>query len=196
MVVTNDKHLWETMWSYKDHGKSYDSVFRKSHPPGFRWLHESMGTNWRMTEMQSAIGRIWLSRLEEMVQARRDIASQYDEALAPFNCTEVLRPPVHIRHSYYRYYFYLLPEHLKPGCDRGVIMDEFAKRGVPCFSGTCSEIYKEKALDKIWKKKATLKNAQHLGEVSLTLLIHPELSKLNIKKVKQTITEVFSSCNR
>ncbi|MFA0697837.1 DegT/DnrJ/EryC1/StrS family aminotransferase, partial [Vibrio sp. 10N.222.49.C9] len=58
MVTTNDKALWSKMWSYKDHGKSFDAIYNREHPPGFRWLHESFGTNWRMTEMQAVIGRI------------------------------------------------------------------------------------------------------------------------------------------
>ena len=196
MVVTDDKRLWETMWSYKDHGKSYDTVFNKTHPPGFRWLHESVGTNWRMTEMQSTIGRIWLSRLNEMVDMRREIADKYDKALAPFSCVQILNPPAHIRHSYYRYYFYLKPEELKPGWNRGKIMDEFNKRGIPCFSGTCSEIYKEKAMNSVWNKKKPLKHARHLGEVSLTLPNHPALSKKDIRRIIKSASEILNSCNR
>ena len=196
MVVTKDKQLWKKMWAYKDHGKDYDTVFKKSHPPGFRWLHESMGTNWRMTEMQSAIGRIWLSRLNQMVDKRRDIAHEYDATLASFNCVELLKPPAHVHHSFYRYYFYLKPESLKSGWNRGRIMEVFGKRGIPCFSGTCSEIYKEKALHPIWKNKTPFKNAHHLGEVSLTLPIHPRLSMKDIREMKKISTEIFSSCSR
>jgi dTDP-4-amino-4,6-dideoxygalactose transaminase len=65
MVTTNDEALWRTMWSYKDHGKSYEAVYERQHPPGFRWLHESFGTNWRMLEMQAAIGRIQLKRMSD-----------------------------------------------------------------------------------------------------------------------------------
>ena len=58
MVTTNDQGLWSVMWSFKDHGKSWEAVYERDHPPGFRWVHDSFGTNWRMTEMQAAIGRI------------------------------------------------------------------------------------------------------------------------------------------
>ena len=63
MVTTNSDELWNTMWSLKDHGKSYDAVYHREHAPGFRWLHESFGTNWRLTEIQSAIGRLQLRKL-------------------------------------------------------------------------------------------------------------------------------------
>src|SRR3546814_8980319 len=70
MVTCNDRDLWSRMWSFKDHGKSWDAVYERAHPPGFRWLHESIGTNWRMLEMQAAIGRIQLRRMAEWTRAR------------------------------------------------------------------------------------------------------------------------------
>ena len=69
MVTCNDKALWSRMWSFKDHGKSWSAIYEKDHPPGFRWLHESFGTNWRMTEMQGAIGRIQLARMPQWREA-------------------------------------------------------------------------------------------------------------------------------
>ncbi|WP_338317480.1 DegT/DnrJ/EryC1/StrS aminotransferase family protein, partial [Bradyrhizobium ottawaense] len=65
MVTTNDQGLWSAMWSYKDHGKSWKCVYEDRHPPGPRLLHTSFGTNWRMLEMQGAIGLIQLKRMPE-----------------------------------------------------------------------------------------------------------------------------------
>ena len=62
MVTTNSKILWDKMWSYKDHGKSYKAIYDKKHLSGFKWVHESFGTNWRMTEIQGAIGRFQLKK--------------------------------------------------------------------------------------------------------------------------------------
>ena len=65
MVTTNDKYLWRKMWEYKDHGKSYEATYEREHPEGFgfKWLYESFGTNFRMTEMQAVIGRIQIKRM-------------------------------------------------------------------------------------------------------------------------------------
>ena len=70
MVTTNYKDLWSKMWSFKDHCKNWEAVYEREHPPGFRWLHNSFGTNWRMTEMQAAIGRVQLKRMPEWNKAR------------------------------------------------------------------------------------------------------------------------------
>ena len=76
MVTTNDETLWRAMWSYKDHGKSYAAVYEREHAPGFRWLHESFGTNWRMLEMQAVIGRIQLQRMPNWAAKRKAYAEQ------------------------------------------------------------------------------------------------------------------------
>ena len=82
MVTTNDKELWSKMWSYKDHGKSYDAVYHREHAPGFRWLHESFGTNWRMMEMQAVIGRIQLKRMPEWTRAAKKTPPNWLKAWA------------------------------------------------------------------------------------------------------------------
>jgi dTDP-4-amino-4,6-dideoxygalactose transaminase len=84
MVTTNDNALWRAMWSFKDHGKSYEAVYERRHPPGFRWLHDSFGTNWRMMEVQAVIGRIQLRRMADWTARRHANASTLAEALKPF----------------------------------------------------------------------------------------------------------------
>ena len=86
MVTTDDAELWSRMWSYKDHGKSWAAVHEREHPPGYRWLHESFGTNWRMLEIQAVLGRIQLRRLADMTARRTAHALAYADAL------ERLRP--------------------------------------------------------------------------------------------------------
>ena len=139
--------LWEKAWAFKDHGKSYDAVYHREHPPGFRWLHESFGTNWRMTEMQAAIGRRQLKKLPDWVAARRRNAAILTEAFSGMAGLRVTAPPENVRHAYYKYYVFVRPERLKAGWDRDRIMNAVAAEGAPCFSGSCSEVYLEKAFD-------------------------------------------------
>ncbi|WP_293846148.1 DegT/DnrJ/EryC1/StrS family aminotransferase [Sphingopyxis sp.] len=152
MVTTDDAALWSRMWSYKDHGKSWEAVYEREHPPGFRWVHESIGTNWRMLEMQAAIGRIQLARMPDWTQARTQNAAVIREALAPFASEQgVVRVPelgdTDSVHAQYKFYAYVRPENLKDGWDRDRIVSETNVRGVPCYQGSCSEVYLEKAFD-------------------------------------------------
>ena len=193
MVTTNDRELWSKMWSYKDHGKSWEAVYENEHPPGFRWLHESFGTNWRMTEMQAAIGRIQLKRMPQWHQMRSQNAKQILDVAAQFpNVLRAPRPPEAIEHAWYKAYVFVQPEGLASGWSRDRIMDEINILGVPCFSGTCSEVYLEKAFDNTGlRPKERLPIAKKLGESSLMFLVHPTLTQDNMNKTVDVIQQVM-----
>ena len=196
MVTTNDKSLWSKMWSYKDHGKSYDAIYNRQHPPGFRWLHESFGTNWRMTEMQAAIGRIQLTRIADWTTKRRANAKMIDEVVKGIDVVRTVDVPEYIEHAEYKHYLFVRPEHLADGWSRDRIVDEICKQGVPAFQGSCSEVYLEKAFDNTpWRPTERLKNAVELGETSLMFLVHPTLTRVEIEKTCQVICSVLTDAS-
>ena len=191
MVTTNDEALWKKMWSYKDHGKSYDSVYNKQHPPGFRWLHDSFGTNWRMMEMQAVIGRIQLTYMPDWTKNRIENADKILKAFDHSNYFTVNRPTDDYLHAQYKCYVQVNINALPSGWSRDRIMQFINAEGVPCYSGSCSEVYLEHAFDNTnWRPKERLKNAQQLGETSLMFLVHPTLSEDNIKKTVDVIEKL------
>jgi len=200
MLTTNDKTIWEKAWSYKDHGKSYEAVYHRVHPPGFRWLHDSFGTNWRLTEMQSAIGRVQLTHMEDWHLQRKKNALAIAEACAPWVAQAILRVPVpsnDIEHAYYKFYAFVNSEALKSGWGRDRIIDEITAAGVPCFQGSCSEVYLEKAFDNTDFRPATrLPVAKALGESSLMFLVHPTLTADNIRQTQEIISAVMARARR
>ena len=197
MVTTNSKELWSTMWSYKDHGKSFDAIYNREHPPGFRWLHESFGTNWRMTEMQAVLGRIQLTRMAGWTAKRRAYGAELDKAASEFDSIRLISVPSYIEHAEYKHYMFVKPEQLADGWDRDRIVNEIVERGVPCFQGSCSEVYLEKAFDNTpWRPKKRLPNAVELGETSLMFLVHPTLTNDEINKTTQVMKEVFELASK
>ncbi len=191
MVTTNDESLWEKMWSYKDHGKSYDSIYNKQHPPGFRWLHDSFGTNWRMMEMQAVIGRIQLTYMPDWTKNRIENADKILKAFDHSNYFTVNRPTDDYLHAQYKCYVQVNINALPSGWSRDRIMQFINAEGVPCYSGSCSEVYLEHAFDNTnWRPKERLKNAQQLGETSLMFLVHPTLSEDNINKTVDAIEKL------
>jgi len=187
MVTTNDESLWRKMWAYKDHGKSYEAVYEREHPEGFRWLHESFGTNWRMTEMQAAIGRIQLKRMLDWHKKRLGNANSIWSAARQCKGLRVPTIPDHIEHAAYKCYVFV-----KGGVElRDRIMREINEKEVPCYSGSCSEVYLEKAFDNTgFRPKERLPLAKELGETSLMFLVHPTLTEEEIKKTCDVLTEV------
>ena len=177
MVTTNDQALWGKMWSYKDHGKSYDAVYNRQHPAGFRWLHEHFGTNWRMMEMQAVLGRIQLRHMPEWTKTRQTYANQLSQLLGRFKCIRQIEVPDYIEHAQYKYYAFVKPKLLNMDWNRDRIAAEISATGYPCMQGSCSEVYLEKAFDNTpWRPEKRLPNAVALGDTSLMFLTHPTIT--------------------
>jgi len=193
MVTTNSDELWNTMWSRKDHGKNYHAVYYGEHAPGFRWLHELFGTNWRLSEVQSAIGRLQLRKLLQWVSVRRGYAQTITDEFAAIAGLRVTVPPKQSEHAYYKYYAFVRPEALHRGWSRDRIVEAIEAEGISCFSGSCSEIYLEKAFPVKWRPESPLPVARELGETSLMFLVHPTLTEEHIRAICAAVKKVMSA---
>ncbi|KEF31668.1 4-keto-6-deoxy-N-Acetyl-D-hexosaminyl-(Lipid carrier) aminotransferase [Marinobacter nitratireducens] len=193
MVTTNDSALWSRMWSYKDHGKSWEAVYERQHAPGFRWLHNSFGTNWRMTEMQATIGRIQLGRMAEWHEKRLRNMHAILECAKGLRGLRVTEPGPELEHGAYKGYVFIEESELKKGWDRDRVIAAIVDRGVPCFSGSCSEVYLERAFDGTgWRPETPLSGARELGKSSLMFLVHPTLTDHEIRKTCSVLADVMA----
>ena len=201
MVTTNDHELWSKMWSYKDHGKTWESIYEKEHPPGFRWVHDFFGTNWRLTEMQAVIGRIQLKRMTDWSAKRRanaqaiwDAAKEFELFRVPnlscYECDNKCDGKSGCAHAAYKCYVFVKGDEVL----RDAMMKAINDRGVPCFAGSCSEVYLENAFDDTdFRPKERLPSAKELGETSLMFLCHPTLTQAEIQKTCDVIRQVANS---
>src|SRR5215813_14204274 len=196
MVTTNAYDLWQRMWSYKDHGKNYDKVYSPKHSPGFRWLHDSFGTNWRLSEIQAAVGRLALSKLPLWLAIRRRHAAKLTEHFSKIPGLRVPVVPDHMTHSYYKYYAYISREELAPGWDQKRISQMIEARGVPCATGSCSEIYLETAFPRQWRSRNACAVARELGETSLMFLVHPTLTEAHMDDTCEIVERVMLQATR
>ena len=197
MVTTNRADLWDLMWAFKDHGKTHEAVYGREHPPGFRWLHERFGSNFRLTELQSAIGRIQLQRLPAWTAARTRNAQQLAEALADCPVVLVPLPPEGITHAWYKFYAFVKPEALADGWNRDRILSEIASLGYPALSGSCSEIYLENCFQEAGLAPAErLPVARELGETSLMFLVHPTITPEQMAAYSDVVRSVVKQACR
>jgi len=199
MVTTNDRALWSAMWSFKDHGKNWEAVYERQHPPGFRWLHDGFGTNWRMLEMQAVIGRIQLRQMSDWSAMRARNAQAILSACRSHAALRVPEFPTHggdaassSMHAQYKCYVYVRPEKLAQGWSRDRIVEAINALGVPCYQGSCSEVYLEKAFDDTgWRPAVRLPVARQLGEDSLMFLVHPTLTTAEVNKCCDAVHNVM-----
>jgi dTDP-4-amino-4,6-dideoxygalactose transaminase len=192
MVTTNSRAWWQAMWSYKDHGKSWEAVYERQHPPGFRWVHESFGTNWRMLEVQGAIGRIQLRRMKDWTARRQANIARINEVVRRYASLRLPQVPQDIEHAAYKHYVFVRPEHLALDWTRDRIVAEINAAGVPCYQGTCSEVYRERAFNGTdFVPDQPLPNAVQLGETSVMFLVHPTLTDMEIGKTAAVLDDVL-----
>lgn len=192
MLVTNDQKLWEKAWSFKDHGKSYEKVYQESHAPGFRWLHTDFGTNWRMTEFQAAIGRLQLRKLNNWVEKRRQLAQHLTSSFEALPALRTTIPNADYYHAYYKYYVFLNKKILKKGWHRDRILMAINGENVPCFTGSCAEIYREEAFVRTnLGPTERLKIASECDETSLVFLVHPTCTEKDMKNTAQVVERVL-----
>jgi len=197
LISTNKKKLWLKSWSLKDHGKNYMSCFFKKHKTGFKWLHDNLGSNHRMTEIQAHLGREQLKTLDKNINIRNLIANLYLDGLKNYyqkfdvlikpnfkcqscplkknieNCNKCV-------HSFYRLNLFVN----KKKINQIKLVELLNKKMIDCSIGACPEIYREKIFKKYkFSPKKRLSNAKLLGETSIVFPINPQksLNKVNLE---------------
>jgi len=190
MLTTSDRNLWEVAWSFKDHGKNYEAMSGSQPSAAFRWVHDGVGTNWRMTEVQSAVGRTLLRRIPQMIEKRRQLAGLLSRRLSKISALRVPIPPADVNHAYYKYYVFLRPERLREGWNQAQILQAINAEGIPCFAGSCSEIYLEKAFENL-RPPTNLNTARELGENSLMFMVHPTLTEQDMNDTCLAVEKIM-----
>ncbi len=197
MVTTDNDALWDAGWAMRDHGKAYAAVHAKPNGTGFRWLHESLGSNWRMLEIQSAVGLIQLNRMPDWHKCRSVNATRLMQAATKLSALRVPEIPTHVTHAWYKAYVFVRPEALKSEWSRDRVISEINAQGVPCFQGSCSEVYREKLFDCApGRPEKPLPIAAELGETSLMFMVHPTLTEAEMQKTCDALSRVVAAATR
>ena len=188
MLTTNNKHIWSAAWSLKDHGKVPNPVFKPQAKPGhFEWRVGSVGSNYRMTELQAAIGRKQLMKLEKWKKRRNEFAGRIFRIAEKYHFLNYYAAPEFVSPSYYRAYLTTEPKY------RNKLIESLLNGGIQCGQGACPEIY----LETIFKNKKTplserLPHAARLGDTAIMFNVNPAVTEENMKMICSIIDDVCS----
>jgi dTDP-4-amino-4,6-dideoxygalactose transaminase len=192
MLTTNNTEVWERACGYHAHnGRDCGAVY--GHPIECHRLPDLPTRNGRMAEVQSAIGRITLKKLDGWIETRRQYAAIFDERLVQVRGIRLVIPQAHLYHSYYKYYVFVRSEQLLPAWDRDRILQAICAEGVPTFVGSCSDAYRGKAFVKERRYPGRLPIAKELADSSLMFLVHPTLEIENVEYACEVIEKVMAS---
>lgn len=193
MLLLREEAHWKRAWAYKDHGKNPDKFFSPSPESGFRYLHDSFGTNWRMTEMQAAIGRAQLAKLSGWVARRRRNAAALSGYLAGEPGVHVPPIPDHVGHAFYRLYAAIDPERLGKAGSTVAVIDSMCRMGMPVGSGSCADMSKEAAFaDAPPRRDGDLAAAQEAGRRSIAFPVDHLLDEEDMRRMAQCLSAALA----
>lgn len=197
LVITKDEHLYKKMWSLRDHGWDYDKAHTTDDSTGFKWLVDTFSTNWRMTELQSAIGRIQLRKLTHWIEKRRNNAERLRSAIQDLPLIRDLTPPNTVKHSYYKFNILIERNMLAANWTRDKIVDDLNSRGVPARVGACPDIAREAAFSNAgFDTSHPRPNAADIADRTIMLPAHPTLTEGNINFMADVLRTVMSSASK
>ena len=186
MAVTNDSELDARMKRLRSHGMTRDAD-DMTHTPDGPWYYQQieLGWNYRLTDIQSALGLSQLQRLDDYIATRNAIADHYDARL----CELPLKLPVRLpdRKSSVHLYTVELDESL----DRLAVFKELGKRGLG-VNVHFIPVHLQPYYRKLGFAPGDFSNAEHHYDKSITLPLHPGLTDEQQAKVVTAVREVCS----
>ena len=190
MISTNNKKIYEIAWSLKDTGKNFKKFYKKNKNIGFQWLHDSIGTNARLTEIQSFSGLFQLKYLDTMLQQRKQNANYIINRLKKFTFLKFPILPKNYHHSYYRLNFLINNNSNIKKISRNIVLKDL-KDKIFIREGSCPEIYNEKYFKN--KYDFFCPNAHYIGKNSLSLQVDNSIKKENLVKTVNFLDKYFKN---
>lgn len=194
MLLCRDEDIYSRAWSWKDHGKRWEKTPHPAPQGGFHYRHDGLGSNWRLTEMQAAIGLVQLGKLDAWLEKRHANAAIWSRALGQSPAIRLTETPPEATHACYKYCVFLVPGHLKPDASRDDVVAALQAAGIDAGAGFCPEIYLEKAFAELNVERRPV--AHELGQTSLMFKVHPTLDPDKLEATAQRARDVIADFER
>lgn len=191
MAVTNDEHLAKRMRVLRSHGISSALEDMHERSPDEIWNYQQieLGFNYRMTDIQAALGNSQMVRLDDFVSKRQKIAKRYDNYLEGMN----IRCPFQQTNSYSSYHLYVIRLKLtKTNRTQKDIYQAFHRSGVH-VNLHYIPVYRQPYYEKLGFRKNDCPAAEQYFLESLSLPIFPALTEVQQDKVVNVLYEMVQS---
>ena len=190
IITTNSKELYDKMRILRTHGITNDPAkFREnSHDP---WHQEMqvLGYNYRLTDIQCALGVSQLKKADDFVKKRRLLAERYIKAFADVPGIETLKEP---NGSWNSYHLFVIK--VKDAKTRLQLFNHLAKDGVMCQVHYIP-VYLHPYYQGLGFKKGLCPNAERFYQQIISLPLYPELSANNQERVIKNIIEFLNKAH-
>ncbi len=180
VIVTNDDEWANLFRSLRNQGRD---VFNE-------WLdHARLGYNYRMSELNAAVGVVQMRRLDELLEKRAVVAGKYTQLLAEFKDLK----PLTIVPNTTRMSWFVYVVRFSPDIDRDLVMRQMAKRGIPTrpyFSPIHLQSFYRSQFN---FKPGDFPQAEAAGSTTLALPFHSNMNTDEITVVTEALSSVIES---
>ncbi len=189
MITTNNKKLYDFCWSYKDHGKNKKKYVtaKKIKDGKFKFLHDTLGNNFRLTEIQSGLGRIQLMKINQNIKRRNKFSKFIVNKLKDSKIYSFQNSNFSYQHAYYRLYINLNKNHILPKINNIKFINFLLEKNIICGSGSSSEIYKEKCFKNIKVETKNFPNTKYLVKFTFAIFINQYMDLAYANKIVKNL---------
>ncbi len=182
IATTNDKNLFNKLNLFRSHGITRDKNFLLSKNEG-PWYYEQLelGYNYRMTDLQAALGSSQMNQLESFVTKRHELASRYDSLLKDVN----VKTPIQCSYNYSSYHLYVI--RVNSSCHRS-IFENFRKKNI-LVNLHYIPVYHHPYYQKLGFKNGYCPEAEKYYSEAISIPIYPDLKK----EEQQLIVDILIS---
>ena len=173
MITTDDDRLADHVRALRSHGMAAPAD--PTHPP------ELAGFNYRMTDIQGAVGQVQMGRLPKILERRRDLALRYHQALLGSGVVVPHEPP-HMRHAF-QSYMVLLPD----AFPRDAVLQQLQQQGISCRGGLMA-LHRQPVYRRRPGTPACLPVTEEIERRGLMLPLYPDLTEEQQDQVVQALT--------
>ncbi|MBA4372532.1 MAG: hypothetical protein C0402_06675 [Thermodesulfovibrio sp.] len=180
MITTDDSEQAARLRRFRHHGMSVSDIERHTADRIIIETYPEIGYNYRMTDIQAAIGIIQLGKMPVILLRRRELARAYDKGLADHPCLRVPRVPEYAFHNYQSYWLEIL---CSSSISRDELMQALLDRGIATRRGIMA-IHLEKCYEAI---RVSLPDTERLTRSAVLLPIFPDMKLEQVEYVLQCI---------
>ena len=154
-ILLNNE-LYKKIYEYKDHGKDINQ--QNKFLLNYNYIHNSLGSNYRITEFQSCLGIVQLKKIKKNLNKRNFIAKSIYKIASKFpNLIRVPKINKNNYNAYYVCYLFLKQDGLKKNINISKVILLLRQKGIESSVGACPELYKEKVFSNYVRKNFYLK---------------------------------------
>lgn len=200
MVLTNNEELAEKIRSLRNHGATKSDLQRHRSKRGFLMPEYNMaGYNYRMTDLQGAVGVAQMGKLRYILERRTSLARRYDQALKGFDWLETPYIPEGYSHGYQSYVCLFRPE--EPAMNnveelherRNALMERLEDRGIATRQGTQAVHVLGYYRRKYGLQPSDFPNTYLADRLSLTLPLYAQMTDAEQDWVCQSLRAVWNA---